>query len=250
MKRDEIPPELHANIPANRNCPGSSLAFESDLTDKSNRNSCSVAYWQAGEDNFHLKAALLIVESLLKEPCFSTLRTTKQLGYIVFSALWSRRHMLGYFILVQSHVCAPAGLSGHITEFIAAMRKIISELSEELFAKHKNSVLKSVTKRNVSLEEEFAQYAAEMLSFDHQFDRREKLAQATVECTIQSVQTAFERTFLTENKRIDFEFVSTNLLPMQEQNNSSQPQRRKFRSIPALKQALPTHPSVPIPSKL
>jgi secreted Zn-dependent insulinase-like peptidase len=184
---------------------------------------------------------MLIIESLLKEPCFSALRTKKQLGYIVFSVFRNKRRVFGHFIIVQSHVAAPAVLADHISEFLSEMRPIVAELSDESFATHRDSVYTTITKRDISLEEEFGRYAVEMIGLHYQFDKRERLGEALQRCSKAQIQATFERVFFTECKRLDIEYVRANLMEEQTKLMESKDMRR-FKSVGVFKRGLPIYP--------
>ena len=241
LNRDDLPPELHMSLSTHSPQPESFLVYEVPLTDKSNQNSCVLAYWQLGMETLEARAEMLIIESLLKEPCFSILRTKKQLGYIVFSVFRNKRRILGHFIIVQSHVAAPAVLADHISDFLGEMRPAVAELSDEAFATHRDSVYTNITKRDISLEEEFGHFAIEMIGLQYQFDKREKLGEALQRCTKASVQATFERLFFTQCKRLDIEYVSANLSEAQAAALSSRPMWT-FKSVSAFKRALPIYP--------
>lgn len=213
--------------------------LETDLSDPSNRNSCTLSLWQQGLETPLSHAALLLIDSILKEPCFSTLRTQKQLGYIVFSAARNKRKVMGFSILVQSHVAAPMALSDHISKFIEGMRPLIADISEEMVTKHQRSVLAILRKKDVSLEEEFSRYMGEMVTRQYQFDRKESTSQAVSQVTRSAVKTLFEDMFFQSPRRVDIQYVSSNMRSKQQALCSDQSCRR-FTSISALKAALST----------
>lgn len=241
LGRDELPPELHMNLPTHEPQPESHFVYEANLTDTSNQNSCVLAYWQLGMETLESRAEMLIIESLLKEPCFSVLRTKKQLGYIVFSVFRNKRRVLGHFIIVQSHVAAPGVLADHISEFLGEMRPLIADLSDESFATHRDSVYTTITKRDISMEEEFGRYAVEMIGMHYQFDKRERLGEALQRCSKAQIQATFERLFFTNCKRLDIEYVSANLSEAQATLMESR-HWCKYRSVGAFKRTLPVYP--------
>jgi len=229
-----IPKELPLPIPANN-----PLTLETRLSDPSNRNNCTLSLWQLGPETPSCLAALLVIDSLLKEPCFSTLRTKKQLGYIVFSGARNRRGLVGFSVLVQSHVAAPMALSAHITEFIEAMRPAIAEMPDEMFAKHQRSVYAAMRKKDVSLEEEFGRYLSEMVIREYQFTRKDSMSEAISRTTKLQVKSLFEDLFFRSPRRVDIQYVSSNLQPAQKELGARQAHRR-FTSLPVLKAALST----------
>ena len=59
----------------------------------------------------------------LKEPCFNTLRTNEQLGYIVQSGFSSNSKVLGGTIMIQSSKYGPEYLESRINAFLQTMKK-------------------------------------------------------------------------------------------------------------------------------
>lgn len=229
---NRVPKELPIHIP-----PNSPLILENLLSDPSNQNNCNLSIWQLGPETPSSLSALFIIDSLLKEPCFSTLRTKKQLGYIVFSGARNRRHMVSFNILVQSHVAAPMAISSHITEFIETMRPIIAEMTTEMFEKHQKSVYAAVKKADVSLEEEFGRYMSEMVVREYQFNRKESMSEAISSTTKEGVKSLFEDLFFRSPRRVDIQYVSSNMQSTQKDLGERQPHRR-FTSMAVVKAAL------------
>lgn len=59
-------------------------------------------YWQLGCDSLASRVLTELLECVLEEPLYHQLRTTEQLGYIVFSGLRCELGVVGLRVLVQS----------------------------------------------------------------------------------------------------------------------------------------------------
>ena len=117
--------------------------------------------FQVGSDETRLNAVLDLFAQIAREPCFDTLRTKEQLGYIVWYVQYTcailqffREHIRisiyrssarksssdrGYFVLVQSNR-KPTYLDQRIEDFLKSIRQTITEMSEEEFARHKKAL--------------------------------------------------------------------------------------------------------------
>lgn len=116
---------------------GSHFVFE--VENKSHNSSCIEVYYQTSlqstESNMHLE----LLAQILSEPCFSTLRTKEQLGYIVFSGIHRTNGAQGLRIIVQSDR-HPQYLEQRINLFLESMLEHVSNMSEEEFNRHKESL--------------------------------------------------------------------------------------------------------------
>lgn len=118
------------------------LRYEVDLKDPNNVNSCIEYFIQVSTSPDELKLSVLteLLATVMRESCFNQLRTKEQLGYVVFSGLKVLRTSFGIRILVQSER-STSYLEFRIDEFLEKFgRYVNSELTDEGFAKFKQSL--------------------------------------------------------------------------------------------------------------
>lgn len=235
LLKDEVPCELVFELPLQRAQPG--LVLELEVSDFNEENSCIYVFWQAGMETISLHAQLLILENIISAPCFLTLRTEKQLGYIVWTLVRNIRCSLDLGILIQSHVASPSQLTNHIEDFLSTMRANFKEMTDESFETHKESAYKKIVQKDVQPAEEFARYVNEMTKRRYMFNKREKLGKAIKGTNKEEVKGLFERLFYTENRRIDLQLVSANLKPQ----HTSQP--TAYKSVFEVRRGLATYPA-------
>ena len=219
------------------------IVYQKGVFDKTNNNSAALCYWEVGPVSVESYAALQVLESLFKEPCFSYLRTQQQLGYSVFSANSIKRGVLGHRITVQSHRFAAGELTRYISTFICTMQGTIASLSDESFAVHQAAVLTSVLQRDISLKKRFSRFKSELISGRLCFDWKEKLGTAVGLLAKSTVQSTFAEVFPPSNKRISLEMVSSQHQQPQLLFNTSS-SRRVFSSVAQIQQLLPIFPPV------
>lgn len=80
-----------------------------------------------------------LFRQLIDEPCFDTLRTKEQLGYLVHSSTRSSPGMTGFRIAIQSEREAPF-LEERIEAFLNNFEKLLEDMPEEQFEKEKTSL--------------------------------------------------------------------------------------------------------------
>ena len=219
------------------------IVHQKAVFDPTNNNSVSLCYWEVGPVSLAAQAALQVLESLFKEPCFSYLRTQQQLGYSVFSATRVKRGILGHTITVQSHRFGPGQLTQHISTFISRMEDTIASLSDEEFAVHQAAVLTSVLRKDLSLKKRFCRFLSEVVSGRLSFDWKEKIGGAVSALTKATVQATFQQVFGPANKRIDVEMTSNRHQELQLLYDRTA-SRRVFSSAAQVQRLLPIFPSV------
>jgi insulysin len=94
-----------------------------------------------------------LLTQILTEPCFNVLRTTEQLGYVVFCSSWVLSGYSGIAIVVQSER-NPAYLESRVDAFLDSMKTYIEEMTDEQFQEHKNGLEKKFTEKVKTITEE------------------------------------------------------------------------------------------------
>lgn len=112
---------------------GSNHVYRRALRNENNVNHCLEYSLLTGfnVDRAH-RARVLLFEKMTEEPCFDTLRTKEQLGYVVMSSAIVFRTMIGWRILIQSERDC-----GHLEKrcdaFVAGFGDTLAAMSEDDF---------------------------------------------------------------------------------------------------------------------
>lgn len=133
---DSRPAERCVQLPK-----GCRLLHRAPVKNPDEENSVCEAYLQCGADTVADRALLDMVEQLLYEPCFDTLRTKEQLGYSVHSGTRRTHGVLGLCIVVVSGAHGPTHLDARIEAFLGAYQKTLAEMGEEEFEKQRQALL-------------------------------------------------------------------------------------------------------------
>ncbi|XP_012283502.1 insulin-degrading enzyme isoform X2 [Orussus abietinus] len=113
--------------------------FLYETTNHLHKCSCTLTYYQSGLQSTKSNMLLELLVQIIKEPCFNTLRTQEQLGYIVSCSIQRSNGVQGLKIIVQSD-SHPQYVEERIDAFTESMLKYITNMSEEEFNKHKESL--------------------------------------------------------------------------------------------------------------
>jgi insulysin len=190
----------------------STLVYEDLLADKTNNNSSIISEWQISIDTYRNYAILSILDVILSEPCFDILRTKEQLGYVAHSFMRYRRGVLNYAVMVQSSKYPPAYLNTRISNFLDTMREEIRNMTDEKFESYRTSALKKLTKKDISLSEQFSNFGQDVISGSYRFDKKEVLGNLLPTITKEELQAEFEKHFYAEARRLDVEICCESML--------------------------------------
>jgi len=143
-------------------------------------NSAVIVSYQIGlESDVPLLARLELFSQCTATSSFNQLRTTEQLGYIVFAGNSASFGVSGWRVLVQSHVKGPAYLEERIAAWVESVKKELAEMTAEEFDNFRSSLVVSKLEKDKSLWEEYVRWKSE-IDFPrvHNFARAEKEAEA------------------------------------------------------------------------
>ncbi|KAM9727441.1 insulin-degrading enzyme isoform 2-T2 [Menidia menidia] len=134
-------------------------------------NNCGIEiYYQTDMQTTHDNMLLELFCQIISEPCFNTLRTKEQLGYIVFSGPRRANGVQGLRFIIQSEK-APHYLESRVEAFLSTMQKAVEEMSEEAFQKHIQALAIRRLDKPKKLSAECAKYWGEIISQQYNFDR-------------------------------------------------------------------------------
>ncbi|XP_075906176.1 insulin-degrading enzyme isoform X2 [Nelusetta ayraudi] len=134
-------------------------------------NNCGIEiYYQTDMQTTHDNMLLELFCQIISEPCFNTLRTKEQLGYIVFSGPRRANGVQGLRFIIQSEK-APHYLESRVEAFLCTMEKSLEEMSDEAFQKHIQALAIRRLDKPKKLSAECAKHWGEIISQQYNFDR-------------------------------------------------------------------------------
>ncbi|XP_021171992.2 insulin-degrading enzyme isoform X2 [Fundulus heteroclitus] len=134
-------------------------------------NNCGIEiYYQTDMQATNENMLLELFCQIVSEPCFNTLRTKEQLGYIVFSGLRRANGVQGLRFIIQSEK-APHYLESRVEAFLYTMKTTLEEMSDEAFQKHIQALAIRRLDKPKKLSAECAKYWGEIISQQYNFDR-------------------------------------------------------------------------------
>lgn len=178
--------------------PGESYRFETE--NEFHKSSCVELYLQCGVQNDMANVHIDLASQILAEPCYNTLRTKEQLGYIVFCGSRKANGVQGIRFIVQS-TKHPEYVEGRIELFLNGMtvstsagppfhfrcliyflffhvffclQEQLETMTDEEFERHKEALAAQKLEKPKRLSTLFNKFLNEISLQQYHFDRAEK----------------------------------------------------------------------------
>ena len=156
-------------------------------------DSVAVLYLQGHNDEMQQMAVVSLLAEMLSAPFFNSLRTEKQLGYVVTAFANPIDLVPGLVMLVQSPVADETSLRQEFVAFIAAFSDDVDKLTELDLQRYKDSLLNSLTEKPKNLSELNGRFMESLKLGHNNFDYREQLAQAISNVSIEQLQAGYRQ---------------------------------------------------------
>ncbi|KAJ6645539.1 Insulin-degrading enzyme [Pseudolycoriella hygida] len=151
--------------------PGEKYLFE--IENEYHKSSCNSLYLQCGPHTDRSNVLLELVNQILSQPFYHQLRTTEQLGYIVYCGIRNSSGSQGIRFIVQS--CRnPLYVQGRIKVFLDSMLDQLTNMPDDEFERHKESLAAINLEKPKRLLDQFHKFMNEITVQQYNFERDEK----------------------------------------------------------------------------
>jgi len=168
---------------------------------KKDPNSVIHNYYEIGPATLRMLTVSKILECVMEEPLFDTLRTKQQLGYSVYcSTEHSTGGVLAYSITVEtdSTKFTADEIDTKITGFLKYFYKKLG--TEEGYDAHVSSYIKSLKRADLCVADEVSRNWKEIFFGDYLFDRRKKMIELAKQISKSEVLQFLQNHLLDEKK--------------------------------------------------
>lgn len=177
--------------------PASSLLVRAAAVNSEEDNSAVEVYLQSGGACDPRDRALVdLVDQLIYEPCYDTLRTKEQLGYTVSSGPRLTHGVAGLCVVVQSGTHGPAHLDARVDAFLAEFGKKLVDMEAEEFEKNREALISNKMLKDRNLGDEAERAWDALINRAQDFDARKDEVAALRALTREEVQKFFADTFV------------------------------------------------------
>ena len=159
-------------------------------------------YLQGRDDSLLERAHLLLVGEMISAPFYTSLRTEKQLGYVVAAFANNHLRVPGLAMLVQSPGASESQLEAEFRGFLAAYAEQLSQMTEEDLQRYKISVLSNLRETPKNLAELNSRFMESLDLGYPEFDFRDQLAVQLDLVTLESFSNAYTAVALNQVRGI------------------------------------------------
>ena len=149
-------------------------------------------YLQGRNDSLTERAHMLLLGEMLASPFYTSLRTEKQLGYVVSAFASNHLRVPGLAMIVQSPSADEATIKSEMSGFLSAYKEQVAILTELDLQRYKASVLSGLEETPKNLGELNGRFMESLGLGYSAFDFRQQLAIEIGSVTIESLSSAYQ----------------------------------------------------------
>lgn len=157
------------------------------------RDAVVLQYIQGDTDSLEERAAVSTIAQILSAPFFNTLRTEKQLGYVVSAFPLHLNRVPGLAMLVQSPTASEAELREEFEAFLQQYAEQIGQMTTQQLSRHKQALLINLQEAPKNLGEMNSRFSESLRLGYADFQFRLKLIQQINSLTLDDIKTAYHR---------------------------------------------------------
>ena len=151
-----------------------------------------MSYLQGRNDSLTERAHMLLLGEMLASPFYTSLRTEKQLGYVVAAFASNHLRVPGIAMIVQSPTASESELKSEMMRFLAAYQDQVAALSDKDLQRYKSSVLSGLEETPKNLSELNGRFMESLGLGYNGFDFREQLALEIASVTVETLSSAYQ----------------------------------------------------------
>ncbi|KAL3144870.1 hypothetical protein ABBQ38_001970 [Trebouxia sp. C0009 RCD-2024] len=168
--------------------PAASLCYSAKTKNPEEGNSVVELYVQIGTDDLAKRSMLDMVDQVLHEPCYDTLRTKQQLGYSVHSGVRLTHGILGFAVCVVSGTHDPVTLQERIEAFLDSSTSLLAELQPEDFERHRQALIAAKLQQCHSLLDESDKHWEQIQTRRYNFTVRQQEVEQLKALTVKQIR--------------------------------------------------------------
>ncbi|WP_323752330.1 insulinase family protein [Marinobacter sp.] len=153
-------------------------------------------YLQGKDRSFAERARYRLLAQIISSPFYEELRTTKQLGYIVYATAFEILETPALGLVVQSPEASGKAIDEAVAQFADSFKTQLAELTPEQLIREKQAVISKMMARDRQLGDVSGRYWQEIDRENDEFNSREALAAAIREVSLEALKQSFEEAMI------------------------------------------------------
>nr|WP_100641470.1 insulinase family protein [Marinobacter salexigens] len=159
-------------------------------------------YTQGKNTSFEERARFRLLAQIISSPFYEELRTTRQLGYIVYATPFEMLETPALGFVVQSPSASQDDIDQAVREFAEGFENTLNNLDEKRLKREKQAVISTILEQDRQLGEISGRYWREIDRDSDAFDSREQLVKAVEAVSIDALKTTFRENLLNRGKAL------------------------------------------------
>ncbi len=162
-------------------------------------------YMQGRNDSLAERAHMLLIGEMLSAPFYTSLRTEKQLGYVVAAFANNHLRVPGLALLVQSSSVDEQALRSEFDLFLSGFASQVELLNDSDLARYKASVLSNLQEKPKNLAELNSRFMESVGLGYNNFDFRQQLAKEISRVSLSSLNLAYKTAVISDPRSLSVE---------------------------------------------
>ncbi len=153
-------------------------------------------YMQGDNTSFEERARFQLLAQIISSPFYEEIRTTRQIGYIVYATPYEMLETPALAFVVQSPSASQTEIDQAVAAFSAEFANTLAGLTDERLNQEKQAVISKLLEQDRQLGEISSRYWREIDRGAERFDSRERLAEAVKNVSLKTLLDTFRKAVL------------------------------------------------------
>jgi len=159
-------------------------------------------YLQGEDTSYEERARFRLLAQIVSSPFYEEIRTTRQLGYIVYATAFEILETPALGLVVQSPEADAGAIDRAVQAFSADFESRLAELDDNRLNREKQAVISQLLQQDRQLGEVSGRYWREIDRNNEDFDSREQLAEAIRKVSLEDLQQTYRKTLLDRERAL------------------------------------------------
>jgi len=159
-------------------------------------------YLQGNDTSYEERARFRLLAQIVSSPFYEEIRTTRQLGYIVYATAFEMLETPALGLVVQSPEADAQAIDQAVQAFSADFEGQLTELDDNRLNREKQAVISQLLQQDRQLGEVSGRYWREIDRNNEEFDSREQLADAIRKVSLEDLQKTYRKTLLNRERAL------------------------------------------------
>jgi len=159
-------------------------------------------YLQGRDTSYPERARFRLLAQIVGSPFYEEIRTSRQLGYIVYGTNFEILETPALGLIVQSPEANGATIDAAVTEFARDFAQQLDNLGDSRLNREKQAVISRLLESDRQLDEISSRYWREIDRRNYDFDSREQLADAVRQVSLEELTRTYESALLDRQRAL------------------------------------------------